>query len=156
VLGKSVTVKRAFGSRIAVVSYGSLLGSALRAAEELAKDNIYIDVINARFAAPIDDSLVKLLKEGKDIITVEDHSISCGFGSALLERTIVKLGGKCRWSNRIRLLGVGEALIERASRKEQLIEAGISADNIKTAVMQILADKGDKSVEQRKKRKEVC
>jgi 1-deoxy-D-xylulose-5-phosphate synthase len=157
VLGKSITVRKAADSKLAVVSYGSVLGEAMKAAEELAKDDIEIEVINARFAAPIDDGPVKLLRDGKDIITVEDHSISCGFGSALLEAASRQMalteGGKYLREGRIRLLGVGDAPVERASRKEQLIEAGISADNIKTAVMQMLEEKIKKSPVVRKKEK---
>jgi len=162
VLGKSITVRKAANSKLAVVSYGSVLGEVMKAAEELAKDEIEIEVINARFAVPIDDGLLKLLKDGKDIITVEDHGISCGFGSALLEAASPRLNrgqmalteeGKHLREGRIRLLGVGDAPVERASRKEQLIEAGISADNIKTAVMQMLEEKIKKSPVVRKKEK---
>ncbi|MHC4207632.1 MAG: 1-deoxy-D-xylulose-5-phosphate synthase, partial [Planctomycetota bacterium] len=53
-IGKSVVARKGKGSSIAIVSYGSVLTEALKAAELLAKDGIAVDVINARFAAPID------------------------------------------------------------------------------------------------------
>ena len=52
----------------------------------LEKDKIDVDVINARFAAPIDEKIISLVQDGKSIITVEDHSFACGFGSAVLEK----------------------------------------------------------------------
>jgi 1-deoxy-D-xylulose-5-phosphate synthase len=138
-LGKAVTVKKAPDSQIAVVCYGSVLDKAISAAVDLERDNIKIDVFNARFASPIDVNLINLLKEGKNIITVEDHNVSCGFGSALLEKSIMKLAG-IPSAGRIKIIGVSNPLIKRASRNEQLIEAGICADNIKMAVLQMLAD----------------
>ncbi|MHC4546372.1 MAG: transketolase C-terminal domain-containing protein, partial [Planctomycetota bacterium] len=64
-LGKSVVAKKAKDSAIAIVSYGSVLTEALEAAELLAKDGIAVDVINARFAAPIDEKIIQLLDKGK-------------------------------------------------------------------------------------------
>ncbi len=63
----------------------------MKAAELLAKDGIAVDVINARFAAPVDEKIISLLEQGKRIITVEDHTISCGFGSAVLELAAAKM-----------------------------------------------------------------
>ncbi len=84
-LGKSVLVRKARGSRVAIVSYGSVLSEALKAAGLLGKEKIAVDVINGRFAAPIDDKIISLAERGKGIVTVEDHHLACGFGSAVLE-----------------------------------------------------------------------
>lgn len=147
VTGKSVVVKRAKGSKIAIVSYGSLLSEALDAAAALAKENIPVDVINARFAAPMDKKLLSLLDEGKGIITVEDHNLACGFGSALLEtaaieppakKTKSQKGAKSKSHNKIRLLGVPSALIRHDARKAQLMEVGVNADKIVRTAKEML------------------
>jgi len=78
-------------------------------------------VINARFAAPVDEKIVSTAVGGKGIITVEDHRTSCGFGSAVLE-AVAKSGAK---TDRIRLLGVAADFIRHGSRAEQLMQAGI-------------------------------
>ena len=52
----------------------------------LEQQRIAVDVINARFAAPVDDEIIALTVKGKGIITVEDHGLACGFGSAVLEQ----------------------------------------------------------------------
>ena len=87
-----MVVRKTRDSAIAIVSYGSVLTEALRAANVLAKEGIAVDVINARFAAPVDERIIALLETGKSIITVEDHHSACGFGSAVLELVAAKAG----------------------------------------------------------------
>jgi len=133
-LGKSVVVKESPDSTVAIVAYGSILTEALVAARLLEQDGIALDVINARFAAPVDEKIISLLGKGKSIITVEDHRISCGFGSAVLELVAAKMadsGYDKRYTlNAIRVLGMPRRFIRHDSRKAQLIEAGVNADKI--------------------------
>ena len=128
-LGKSVVVRRARGAAIAIVSYGSVLTEALKAANLLAKEGVPADVINARFAAPVDESIIALLGQGKGIITVEDHNLACGFGSAVLELAAAN-NAHSRKLDAIRVLGAPRRFIGHNSRKCQLMEAGITADEI--------------------------
>jgi len=127
-LGKSVVVKKTRDSAIAVVSYGSVLTEALRAANLLAKEGIAVDVINARFAAPVDEAIIALSETGKNIITVEDHHLACGFGSAVLEMVAAKTTNNK--SANIRTLGVPSRFIGHNYRSFQLMEAGINAEKI--------------------------
>jgi len=125
-LGKSVAVKRSKKSAVAIVSYGSVLTEALKAATLLAEDDIAVDVINGRFAAPVDEKIVSLLEQGKGIITVEDHASACGFGSAVLE-----LAAAQSYSLKaIRVLGAPRRFIGHNSRAQQLMEVGVNADKI--------------------------
>ena len=129
-LGRSVLVRRRPKASLAIVSYGTVLTEALKAAERLSVLGIEADVINARFAAPIDEGLLELLAEGKRLITIEDHSLSCGFGSALLELAATH---GCELGH-IRVLGAPRRFIGHHTRSAQLMEAGITADEIvKTA-----------------------
>jgi len=127
-LGKSVTVKKSEGSRTVVVAYGSVLSEALKASKLLEDEGVYIDVINARFAGPIDEYLLTLLDQGKNIITVEDHGITCGFGSAVLEMAC-KSEPKAN-SGKIIVLGAEKEFIKHDSRAHQLMQIGVNADNI--------------------------
>jgi len=133
-LGKSVTVKRSKGSAVAVVSYGNVLTEALKAAALLAEDKIPIDVVNGRFAAPVDEKIISLLEKGKRIVTVEDHSLACGFGSAVLELAAEK---GCSTES-IRLLGAPRRFIGHNFRDVQLMEAGTNAEKIAETVRKIL------------------
>ncbi len=136
-LGKSVTIKKTEDSSIAIVSYGSVLAEALKAEALLAKEGIAVDVINARFAAPIDKKIPALLDMGKGIITIEDHNLACGFGSAVLELAAEKTAGS-RKLPAIRVLGAPRMLIGQDSRKAQLMQAGISADKIAEAAREMI------------------
>ncbi|MHC4750397.1 MAG: 1-deoxy-D-xylulose-5-phosphate synthase [Planctomycetota bacterium] len=133
-LGKSITVKRAKKSTIAIVSYGSILTEALKAATLLAEDGIAVDVVNGRFAAPVDKKIISLLEQGKGIVTVEDHAIACGFGSAVLELAAAK---GCSLKA-VRLLGMPRRFIGHNSRDAQLMEAGVDADKIAKTVRKVL------------------
>ena len=136
-LGKSVLVRRGRKSPLTIVCYGSILTEALAAAEILSSDKISVDVVNARFAAPIDEKLVHLLSRGKKVITVEDHYLSCGFGSAVLEMAATSghdIG-------LVRVLGAPRCFIGHDSRAAQLMEAGISADEIAKTAREMLADR---------------
>jgi len=136
-LGNSVTVKRSKGSAIAVVSYGNVLTEALQAAALLKEEKITIDVVNGRFAAPVDEKIISLLQKGKSIVTVEDHSIACGFGSAVLELAAEK---GCSTES-IRLLGAPRRFIGHNSRDVQLMEAGANAETIAETIRKIIKHK---------------
>ncbi|MBC8470508.1 MAG: 1-deoxy-D-xylulose-5-phosphate synthase [Planctomycetes bacterium] len=135
VLGKSVLVKRSKKSTAVIVSYGSILTEALKAAETLAQDGIAVNVINGRFAGPVDEKIVSLPDKGKVVITVEDHALACGFGSAVLELA----AAKNRSIKAIRVLGVPDRFIGHDSRSHQLMEAGINADKIVETVKEMLS-----------------
>ena len=109
-------------------SDGSVLSAAIKAANMLAEEDIKVDVINARFAAPIDTKISSLLGQGKGIITVEDHSVACGFGSAVLESAAIVSGG--RIAGPVEVLGAGREFIKHDLRKRQLAEIGVTADKI--------------------------
>jgi 1-deoxy-D-xylulose-5-phosphate synthase len=127
-LGKSVVVKSNADSAVAIVNYGCMLNEAVSAAEMLAKEGIEVDVVNARFAAPLDEKIVKLVGEGKGIITVEDHYVSCGFGGAVLESASLAFPGGI--SKPIKVLAMANRFIKHDSRSSQLIEVGITAEKI--------------------------
>jgi len=137
-LGKSVTVKRAKDPLLAIVCYGSVLTEALRAAQLLAKEAISVEVINARFAAPIDEKIIMLLHEGK-IVTVEDHYLACGFGSAVLE--LAAKTSTCPMAGRIAMLGAPKMFIGHNCRSSQLMQAGINADKIVKTAKEMISDK---------------
>lgn len=127
-LGRSVAVKERADSVLAIVSYGDLLREAVIAGDILEQEGIAVDVINGRFASPIDQEIISLLGKGKGIITIEDHSAACGFGSAVLEcATEAFPEGIPR---PIVVLGQPNRFIKQDSRKQQLMEAGLNADNI--------------------------
>jgi 1-deoxy-D-xylulose-5-phosphate synthase len=139
-LGKSVAVKRGRGSELTIATYGTILAEALKAAQALSGDGIPVDVINGRFAAPVDRKLLAGLAKGKRLITAEDHHLACGFGSAVLEEASTRgldVGN-------IRVLGAPRRFIRHHSRSAQLMEAGVTADEIVTTAKEMLVNRGGK------------
>ena len=75
------------GADAMIFAIGNEVWPAYEAAETLAKENINVGVINARFIKPLDDELIaKYCVPNSYIITVEEGSLAGGFGSAVMER----------------------------------------------------------------------
>jgi transketolase len=74
------------GTDVCIFSYGVTFHSALRAAEMLERDGISVMVVNLSSIKPLDESLViECAKQASKIVTVEDHQIIGGIGSAVCE-----------------------------------------------------------------------
>src|SRR5687767_13586127 len=75
------------GADATIFAIGNEVWPAYEAAETLAKENINVTVINARFVKPLDDELIKKYCTANSyIITVEEGSLAGGFGAAVMER----------------------------------------------------------------------
>ncbi len=84
-IGKGEVLRE--GDTATIFAIGSEVWPAMQAAEILAKEDINVTVINARFIKPLDDELIrKYCQPYSNIITVEEGSLAGGFGSAIMER----------------------------------------------------------------------
>lgn len=83
-IGRATTMRD--GNDATIIACGLMVHKALEAAEELAKQNIDVRVLNMNTIKPIDrDSIIKAAQETKGIVTAEDHNIIGGLGSAVAE-----------------------------------------------------------------------
>ncbi len=90
-IGKGVTVRD--GSHVTLVGTGSILKDVLDVAECLQQDGIQARVVNIHTIKPIDrEIIVRAIEETGKIVTVEDHNIIGGLGSAVAE--IIAESGK--------------------------------------------------------------
>jgi 1-deoxy-D-xylulose-5-phosphate synthase len=116
------------GPDATILAYGAEVSYAVEAADALAGEDIFVSVINARFAKPVDEDMVTTaVTHGGPVITVEDHSVAGGFGTAVLE-TANRLG--LPTESVIRLGLVADAFYRHGPRASQLAEAGIDAAGI--------------------------
>jgi 1-deoxy-D-xylulose-5-phosphate synthase len=131
------------GPDATILAYGSEVAFALTAADKLASEDIFVSVVNARFAKPIDEDMVTTaITRGGPVITVEDHSVAGGFGTAVLE-TANRLG--LPTDTIIRLGLAADRFYAHGSRSGQLAEAGIDAAGIASAVRRaVLSTRGEK------------
>jgi 1-deoxy-D-xylulose-5-phosphate synthase len=133
-LGKAHQLRKTSTSKLAILGFGTTALDAITAADRVDADAI--DVYDARFAKPVDGELIEhLLLNNIPIITVEDHSVVGGFGSAVLEEAAKRKLD----TTLITVLGLPDRWIGHGSRKEQLEEAGIDATGIAAVASQILS-----------------
>ncbi|HKQ47417.1 MAG TPA: 1-deoxy-D-xylulose-5-phosphate synthase [Phycisphaerae bacterium] len=133
-LGRSITLRE--GGDATILAYGAICRAALDAAELLYADGIEVRVVNARFAKPVDRQMVAdALERGRPVVSVEDHSVSGGFGSAVLE-TARDLGLSAA---NVIVLGIpADRFIAHGSRAGQLAECGIDAAGMAAAIRDAL------------------
>ena len=136
-LGRSRLLRQ--GDSATVLCYGVTAGDAMVAAELLAENGIEITVVAARFAKPIDRKMVaSAFAAGGPIVTVEDHSVAGGFGSAFLE-TAQEMG--LSGPSIVRLGMPADRFIAHGSRPGQLAECGYDATGIAACVQELLEDR---------------
>ncbi|MDP7008398.1 MAG: transketolase C-terminal domain-containing protein, partial [Phycisphaerales bacterium] len=134
ILGKAVALRTVPRPDLAILGYGVPTITALEVAEKLDGAHA-IEVYDGRFAKPVDGELLEhVLSREIPIITIEDHSIQGGFGSAVLEEA----SNRKLDTSLITRLALPDRWIGHGSRAEQLQEAGIDAEGIARCVAQIL------------------
>ena len=83
-IGKAIKLMP--GEEISIIGSGNILGKCVNAAKKLKVNNINCSVINMHTIKPIDEKMVlNLAKKNKLILTVEEHNIIGGLGSAVAE-----------------------------------------------------------------------
>ena len=118
----------------AILGFGPCALTALEVARELS-DEATIAVYDARFAKPVDDALVKsLLSRRIPIITVEEHHISGGLGTSVLESA----QSQGLDASNVTRLAMPDAWIAQDGRGKQLAEAGLDAPAIRAAVLRAI------------------
>jgi 1-deoxy-D-xylulose-5-phosphate synthase len=129
VVGKSRVLRE--GSDATIISYGALAQNAMLAAEQCSADGLSVGVVDARFCKPLDgDMLARVLKPGHAVLTLEDHSLQNGFGTAVLEYAAAH---ELPTADVVRL-GMPDRLIGHASRQQQLTEVGLDPAGIAASV----------------------
>ncbi|HEV8291334.1 MAG TPA: transketolase C-terminal domain-containing protein, partial [Tepidisphaeraceae bacterium] len=128
-IGKSRILKD--GSDATLIAYGALVSQAMQAAAELEAEGLSLAVIDARFCKPVDGEMLnRVLRAGNAVLTIEDHSLQNGFGSAVLEYAVAH---NLPTAN-ITRLGMPDRLIAHATRTQQLAEVGLDAAGIGRSV----------------------
>jgi len=121
------------GTSIAILSLGTRLQEALKAADELSHLGLSTTVADARFAKPIDTALIeRLAREHEVLITVEEASIG-GFGSHVLHH--LAHVGLLDQGLKVRPLVLPDRFIDHETPMKQYDEAGLNARHIKHAAL---------------------
>ena len=119
-IGKGCVVRE--GDDILLIGIGKSVCEAIKAADDLEERGISATILNARFVKPIDSDLILAhASKIKQIITVEEHVLDGGFGSAVLEVLID--GGLTDFS--LKRIGIENRFVEHGPQKVLQKEYGI-------------------------------
>ena len=125
-LGKGRVLRE--GNNIAILSLGTRLGDAIKAADELAARGFPTTVADARFAKPIDTALVEQLARNHAVfITIEEAAIG-GFSAQVMQHLAWK--GLLDSGLKIRPMVMPDLFIDHDSQAKQLAKAGLSGKDI--------------------------
>ena len=130
-LGKAQRLQTA--GQIDLWAYGIMLEEAQQIAARLSEHGITAGVVNARFAKPLDtDALLEAAQSSKLIVTLEDHVVQGGFGSAVLE-ALDEAKSNCP----LLRLGWPDAFIEHGSSVQSLrAQHGLNPEQLFQQVLQ--------------------
>ncbi|MDR7814279.1 transketolase family protein [Lacrimispora sp.] len=129
--GKANVMKE--GNDVCIISCGLMIPQALKAAEELEKEGIHAAVVNMHTIKPIDkDIILKMNETCKGIVTIEEHSVIGGLGSAVAEVLAGHTGA------RFAALGIQDKF-GKSGKPEELFETyGLTAEHVAEACRNIL------------------
>ncbi len=118
---------------ISILAFGSRVSVAVTAAEQLAQQfDVAVRVINMRFIKPLDENIIRALADKTQLfVTVEEHAVMAGAGSAVNEflahAQIVKP---------ILNLGLPDQFLAQATHSEMLKDCGLDAKGIEKSIIQ--------------------
>jgi 1-deoxy-D-xylulose-5-phosphate synthase len=128
-IGKAELIKD--GSEAAIIAIGNMVCPSIEAAKRLADEGISVSVVNARFVKPLDEAMIlAIAKRTGRIVTIEEHALFGGFGSAVLE-CLDKNGVNGIKTHRI---GLPDAYIEHGTQQVLRQKYGLDADGIYASV----------------------
>ncbi len=133
-IGKAHIMKT--GKDVAIIGSGPILYNALMAAFELEREGIACMVVNNHTIKPIDtDTIVQAAKKCKAVVTVEEHQIMGGAGSAVAE-VLIK---HCPVP--MEIIGMPDTFGESGQPEELMEKYGMSVKAIKFAVVRVIGKK---------------
>ena len=130
-IGKGTVVRE--GSDVTIVATGICVDSALGAAEKLAAEGISAEVVNICTIKPLDEEIIinSAKKTGK-VVTVEEHSVIGGLGSAVCDCLCANL------PTSVKKLGMQDVFGESGSAAALVAKYGLDAEGVYKSVKEFL------------------
>jgi len=123
-------------AQVGIIATGALLYKALIAAKELTKKNIKVKVMNLSTIKPLDiEAVVTFARETKAIVTVEEHQVAGGMGSAVAE-CLAEF-----YPIPIEFIGVHDTFGQSGTSEELIKHYNLDTPNITKAVEKVLKRK---------------
>ncbi len=135
-IGKAEVFYRLNNPMVGIIATGALVYKAIIAARELEKDGISVTVLNLSTIKPLDEeAIIALARETGALVTVEEHQIAGGMGSAVAELLAQ------RNPVPIEFVGVRDRFGQSGTPEELLEHYGMGVSHIKSAVHRVFARK---------------
>ena len=139
-IGKINILRYGNSPRVAIIGCGPILAEGLKAAENLFEKDIEVMVINSHTIKPLDeDGILKVAKQCGAIVTIEEHQIAGGLGSAIAEFLVSSLPAGRQVP--IEFIGIRDSFGESGTTEELFEKFGLTASSIEKAVMKVLTRK---------------
>ncbi len=123
------------GGDVAIFAIGATVAPALEAAQILASSGIEASVVNSRFAKPLDANLItKLASRIKRIVTVEENTLSGGFGNS-----VVALLQKSGIDAQVKSLGLPDEFVEQGAQSPLRAKYALDAKGIAREVRSLFS-----------------
>lgn len=130
-LGKAITLRE--GTDVAIIASGLTVSESLEAAEKLQADGISAEVINMHTIKPLDeDAVVKAAEKTGKIVTVEEHSVIGGLGSAVCDVVAQKAPAK------VMKIGINDVFGESGPAVQLIKKYGLDSESIYEKVKEFL------------------
>lgn len=135
VLGKAEILRR--GEGVCLLAFGAMVKIAVQAAEALLQEGIRVTVVNLRFAKPLDEEmLLEMAKTHRHVITMEDHVLRGGIGSAVSD--FYQVTGT---DVDIHHIGIPDTFVEQGSVPKLYEECGMDYESV-CRLVKSLSDPG--------------
>lgn len=123
-------------SDVSIVATGALVHKALSVARDLERERIAVTVVNLSTIKPLDGkTIVSVARESGAVVTVEEHQIAGGMGSAVAELLV----RECPVP--IEFIGVKDRFGQSGTPDELITEYGMTHEDIKNAVSRVIKRK---------------
>jgi transketolase len=130
-LGRSITLRQ--GRDVTLMSYGDLMENTMLAAENLARRGIQARVINMSSLKPIDrDAILLAARETGHIVTVDNHNIYGGLGSAVAEVIAEEAPA------RLKRIGIRDVVGKSGTNEQMMKRYGLRVEDIERDVVEFL------------------
>jgi 1-deoxy-D-xylulose-5-phosphate synthase len=124
------------GGTVAILSLGTRLGDALRAADELAARGLSATVADARFAKPLDVALIEQLARHHAVLITIEEAAAGGFGAAVMHH--LAWAGLLDGGLKFRPMTLPDRFIDHDTQAKQLIAANLTARDITDTALRAL------------------
>ncbi|MFC1712751.1 1-deoxy-D-xylulose-5-phosphate synthase [Candidatus Poribacteria bacterium] len=125
------------GQDVLLLAIGSMVYPAMEAAEMLSGSGVSAAVVNARFVKPIDrDLILPLIQNLGKVVTIEEHALRGGFGSAISEM-LIEENAIC--GVQMGHMGIPDRFVEHGDRERLLQMNDLTPDGILQFTLKMLA-----------------